>query len=222
MKVLRKYEYLERDMIVSINTIRKILVDDKIDPRNAYEVTADSIIGPEGIRIGDKLIIDLDKIINLSFGQFTATVQQITNEETILLFDKCVTKRQINNTYIDKYRDSQLHKWINDVLLFSFPEEIQRRISYIDIPKYGQIFGNMRFRNRSLEPIFDNDETQFKYIEKSEPYWLQNEIMVHGHVCRNAYVESNGIPHYGLQTGRCGVRPVLKLKNTIYYDTQED
>jgi hypothetical protein len=190
----------------------------------------------KNIRIGDQIAIPLAK-----FGEFTATAQKITDKGTLFLFDDCVTRQPMNKKRTNKggFEKSDLKKWIDDVLLPAFPDNLRSRIENLTIPTYGQIFGHDDWYNDIIEP--DNDE-QFPLMTKRknriadfendcEWYWLQNATLpafpdnLRSRIenltiptykkelsaAHFAYVGSNGSTVYGCASNSFGVRPVFLL-----------
>lgn len=167
------------------------------------------------IQVGDQIIIQLT-----GFGEFTATAQKITDKGTLFLFDDCVAESIMNAGWTNKggYEKSDLCKWINDVLLAVFPEDLRNRISDLSIPTYGQIFGDDRY-NDVMEP--DNDE-QLSLMKKRknriadfdddyEWYWLKNATKKEVSSSYFASVNSYGNASYYAASVSRGVRPVFLL-----------
>lgn len=170
----------------------------------------------KNIRIGDQIIIPLAE-----FGEFTATAQKITDKGTLFLFDDCVAKQPMNKELTNKggFEKSDLKKWIGDVLLPAFPDNLRSRIENLTIPTYGQIFGHDDWYNDVIEP--DNDE-QFPLMTKRknriadfendyEWYWLQNATKKELSAACFASVSYDGYPYYGSASNSRGVRPVFLL-----------
>ena len=176
----------------------------------------------KNIQIGDQIIIPLAE-----FGEFTATAQKITDKGTLFLFDDCVVKQPMNNECANKgnkgnkggFEKSDLKKWIDNVLLPAFPDDLRSRIENLTIPTYGQIFGHDIWYNDTLEP--DNDE-QFPLMTKRknriadfnndyEWYWLQNATKKKVSAARFAGVGSLGYVSCSGASSYYGVRPVFLL-----------
>jgi len=168
------------------------------------------------IQVGDQIIIQLT-----GFGGFTATAQKITDRGTLFLFDDCVTERPMNARWTNKggYEKSDLCKWINDVLLVAFPEDLRNRINDLSIPTYGQMFGHDNWYNDVMEP--DNDE-QFSFMKKRknriadfnddyEWYWLKNATKKEVSSSNFAYVANFGTATSNDASTSYGVRPVFLL-----------
>lgn len=168
------------------------------------------------IRIGDQIVIPLAE-----FGEFTATAQKITDKGTLFLFDDCVTKQPMNEKSTNKggFKKSDLKKWIDDVLLPAFPDNLRSRIENLTIPTYGQIFGHDDWYNNVIEP--DNDD-RFPLMTKRknrsadfendyEWYWLQNATKKKLSAAYFANVAYDGDADYGNASYSRGVRPVFLL-----------
>ena len=170
----------------------------------------------KNIRIGDQIIIPLAE-----FGEFTATAQKITDKGTLFLFDSCVARQSMNNKCTNEggFDNSDLKKWIDNVLLPAFPDNLRSRIENLTIPTYGQIFGHDVWYN--IEP--DNDE-QFPLMTKRKNriadfeneynwYWLQNVTNDNGglYAAYFANVTGGGAAEYGCASYSHGVRPVFLL-----------
>ena len=168
------------------------------------------------IQVGDQIIIQLT-----GFGKFTATAQKITDKGTLFLFDDCVAERPMNARWTNKggYEKSDLCKWINDVLLVAFPEDLRNRISDLSIPTYGQMFGHDNWYNDVMEP--DNDE-QFSFMKKRknriadfnddyEWYWLKNATKKEVSSSYFALVSYDGSANYSYASASFGVRPAFLL-----------
>jgi hypothetical protein len=167
-------------------------------------------------RIGDQIVIPL-----VEFGEFTATAQKITDKGTLFLFDDCVTKQPMNEKSTTKggFEKSDLKKWIDDVLLPAFPDNLRGRIENLTIPTYGQIFGHDDWYNDVIKP--DNNE-QFPLMTKRknriadfendyEWYWLQNATKKELSAVYFALVAGDGYADYGDASYSRGVRPAFLL-----------
>jgi hypothetical protein len=170
----------------------------------------------KNIRIGDQIVIPLAE-----FGEFTATAQKITDKGTLFLFDDCVAKQPMNKKCTNKggFEKTDLRKWIGDVLLPAFPDNLRSRIENLTIPTYGQIFGHDDWYNDVIEP--DNDE-QFPLMTKRknriadfnndyEWYWLQNATKKKVSAARFAGVGTLGNVSCSGASSYYGVRPVFLL-----------
>ena len=142
------------------------------------------------VRIGDQITIQLAE-----FGDFTATVQKITDKGSLFMFDQYVISRPMNLTSTNEggFEKSDLKKWMNDELLPLFPESLRGKIENLTIPTYGQIFGHDNLYSGLVEPDdtdrfplmtkrinrvtdFNNDNWS-NFLKRFEPGWLQNRIL---------------------------------------------
>lgn len=146
-------------------------------------------IETDNLKIGDQITIQLD-----DFGEFSATVQQITKDGAVFMFDEYVISRPMNLTSTNEggFEKSDLRKWMNDVLFPAFPKSMQGKIKNLTIPTYGQMFGWSNWYS-NLEPddtdrfplmakrknrIADfNNDNWSNFLKRFEPGWLQNRIL---------------------------------------------
>lgn len=170
------------------------------------------------IQVGDQIVIQLT-----GFGKFTATAQKITDKGTLFLFDDCVTNRPMNEKWTNKggYEKSDLCKWISDVLLAAFPEDLINRIDNLTIPTYGQMFGHDDWYNDVMEP---DDDEQLPLMKKRknriadfnddyEWYWLKNATKKEVSSSSFAFVGISGDASYTDASASVGVRPAFLLVN---------
>lgn len=168
------------------------------------------------IRIGDQITIQLAE-----FGEFTATVQKITDRGPLFMFDNCVAKQPMNKKTTNKggFEKSDLNKWMSGVLLPAFPEAMRGKIENLTIPTYGQIFGHDDWYNDVIEP---DDDEQFPLMTKRknriadfennyEWYWLQNMTKKELSATLSGFVGTCGDALYCDSSGSHGVRPVFLL-----------
>ena len=76
-------------------------------------------------------------------GNFTATVQKVTNDKALFIFDDYVTKRPMNKDggNAGGYSQSDLKKWIDTELYNMFPAVLKQRMTGLSIPTLGEICG---------------------------------------------------------------------------------
>ena len=155
----------------------------KVLRKNEIEVNVNEV------RIGDQIEIQLTE-----YGDFTATVQTITDRGPLFMFDQYVISRPMNLTSTNEggFENSDLRKWMNDELLPLFPKSMQGKIKNLTIPTYGQIFGWSNWYS-NLEPddtdrfplmikrknrIADfNNDNWSNFLKRFEPGWLRNRIL---------------------------------------------
>lgn len=117
--------YCRSDAEATINLFRDTV-------HNPYSIL------PADIKSGDKMMVPLGKL-----GNFTATVQKITNDKVLFIFDDYVAKRPMNKDCDNAggYSRSDLKKWIDTELYNMFPSALKRRITGLSIPTLGEIHG---------------------------------------------------------------------------------
>ena len=166
----------------------------------------------EDLKIGDQIEIGLN-----GFGLFVATVQTITEQGALFMFDDCVTERAMDTTGAKeiKFEQTELCKWLNNTLINAFLEEIKSHIQYISIPTYGQIIGPYTRPNK----VELDEDVQFPlmhfrknriadYCNNYKWYWLKNRFSATGF----AFVGYDGIAGSNYASAILGVRPIFLLK----------
>lgn len=63
-------------------------------------------------------------------GEFSATAHKVTDEGIMFIFDEYITRRPMNSKNTNKggFEKSELKKWMDTVLLMTFPEELRDKI----------------------------------------------------------------------------------------------
>lgn len=168
------------------------------------------------VRIGDQITIKLAE-----FGEFTATVQKITDRGPLFMFDDYVASRPMNAKPTNEggFEKSDLNKWMSNVLLPAFPEAMQGKIENLTIPTYGQMFGHDDWYDDIMEP--DDDEQLPLMVKRmnrvadfNNDYkwgWLRNAIKKKVSASYFAVVLTNGYTHCDDASASFGVRPVFLL-----------
>lgn len=140
------------------------------------------------IKIGDQITIQLGK-----WGDFTTTVQTITDRGPLFMFDQYVISRPMNLTSTNEggFENSDLRKWMNEELLPLFPESLRGKIENLTIPTYGQMFGWSNWYS-NLEPddddqfplittrksrVVDFNDKLSDFFNEFGPGWLRNRIL---------------------------------------------
>lgn len=170
----------------------------------------------ESIQVGDQIAIQLTDI-----GEFTATAQKTTDKGMLFLFDDCVSRRSMNDSYTNKggYEESDLCNWIKTVLFKAFPDDMKTRISELTIPTYGQMFGHDDWYRDVMKS--DNDE-QLPLMKKRKNriadyndsycwYWLRNATKESVSSGDFAVVDGRGRADADDADNDNGVRPVFLL-----------
>lgn len=184
------------------------------------ELTRKVKVDTNEICVGDQLSICLK-----GFGNFTASAHKITDEGAIFLFDRIIAIYPIykRNANVGGFEKSDMKKWLYEVVVQAFPENIRRQITDISLPTYGQIFGHEDFSDNYLE---QDDDMQFELMKRCEDricffknkpswYWLRNSIKGNSSAAYFAYVNGDGNPYYGNASYSRGVRPEFILKKEI-------
>lgn len=167
------------------------------------------------IFVGDQITVKLD-----GFGKFTATVQKVTDDAAIFLFDDIVARHTMNEGRTNEggFDNSDLKKWLEEVLLPAFPKKLRCRIGELTIPTYGEIFGHDDYYE-NFEP--DEDE-QFESMRRRGNrvcdfeddwcwWWLRNATKKELSAAYFAYVGNDGNAYSNNASASRGVRPVLSL-----------
>lgn len=170
------------------------------------------------IQIGEQIRIPIE-----GFGTFIATVEEVTDNTILFIFDDIVTRRPMNetNTNDGEFKGSQLYKWLQEVLLPAFPDYLRERISELTIPTVGQIVGHEdAWDNEHFEGDDDQQLPLMKELKHRIAlfegdfawYWLQNASKKdYWSSARFAYVDSNGYAYYNAASSSLGVRPAFRL-----------
>lgn len=175
------------------------------------------MVHPRDIKVGDQIDVPLDGI-----GTFTATAHQITDEGILFIFNDCITCKQMNSNGGNKggFEKSELIDWMGSTLYDAFPEELKKRLRYITLPSYGQMFGHDEWYEKAIEPDKDEQLPLMKirknrictYENNNCWYWLINTTKeAYASACF-ARVDDDGdaICSYS-DIGSSGVRPAFLL-----------
>lgn len=168
--------------------------------------------------VGDQITVRLS-----GFGKFTATAQKVTDKGILFLFDEVIARHPMNksNTNSSGFDDSDMKRWLNEVVLRAFPEKLRCRVTDITLPTYGEIFGHDYDKDfyANFEP--DEDE-QFELMKRRGNrvcdfendwcwWWLRNATKQDVSATTFAFVHHCGDASYGLASNSSGVRPVFWL-----------
>lgn len=169
------------------------------------------------IMVGDQILVSLAEI-----GDFTATAHKITDKGVLFIFDDYVTSRPMNNRRTNEggYEESDLKKWIDNVLLAAFPEALKSRIADLSIPTVGELFGHDdEWDNEHFEP--DEDEqlplmkerrNRVAYLDNEWEWgWLRNAVKRVVSSAFFACVNGVGDAGYSGASDSSGVRPEFWL-----------
>lgn len=161
------------------------------------------------ISVGDQISVKLH-----GFGKFTATAQKVTDKGILFLFDEVIARHSMN----DSNTNSDMKKWLNEVVLRAFPEKLRNKVTEITLPTYGEIFGHDDFYE-NFEP--DNDE-QFEMMKRRGNrvcdfeddwcwWWLRNAAKENVSSAVFASVGGSGGADYDYASNSYGVRPEFWL-----------
>ena len=173
--------------------------------------------------LGDQITVKL-----YGYGKFTATAYEITDKETLFIFDNCVCERQMNkeNTNEGGYLESDLRKFVTQELLKAFPGELLVKMvkddngDLLSNPTYGQIFGknwddewdqeNIEIDQREQLPLMVKGKNRIAELDGEWClYWLQNKIRSSSGF---AYVGAGGDAYIYDASASGGVRPAFLIK----------
>lgn len=169
------------------------------------------------IQIGEQIQIPIE-----GFGTFIATVEEVTDNTILFIFDDIVTKRPMNetNTNDGGFKESQLYRWLQEVLLPAFPDYLRKRISELTIPTAGQIIGHENEWNsehfesdndEQLPLMKDRKHRMISLEDKFSWYWVQNATKKDWSSAYFAGIESGGDEYYSGASSFGGVRPAFWL-----------
>lgn len=174
------------------------------------------MVHPRDIRVGDQIEVSLD-----GFGTFTATAHQITDEGILFIFDDCVASRRMNSNGKNKggFEKSELAEWMRSTLYEAFPEELKKRLQYITLPSYGQMFGHDEWYEKVIVPD-DDEQLPLMEIRKNRMctyendncwYWLKNATKKDYSSDGFAGVNAGGDAHWNAAADDDGVRPAFLI-----------
>lgn len=169
------------------------------------------------IQIGDQITIPL-----VEFGEFTATAHKVTNEGVLFIFDNYVSKQPMNkkNTNKGGFEKSDLKKWIDTVLIRSFPNELKDRVTNLSIPTIGLLFGhddewdNDHFESDTDEqlPLMEDKKNRIAFFNNNWEWgWLKNAMKQEYSAAHFAFVDHDGYAYSNGASYSRGVRPVFWL-----------
>ena len=196
--------YCRADVEATLNLFRDTV-------HNPYSIL------PVDIKVGDKMMVPLGML-----GNFTATVQKITNDKVLFIFDDYVAKRPMNEDGGDAggYDKSDLKKWIDTELYNMFPAVLKQRMTDLSIPTLGEICGWDDGWNRDhIEADGDEQLPLMKqrrnrvayYKNECEWGWLRNATKKEFSSAAFAGVGSDGDSVFSNASISSGVRPEFWL-----------
>ena len=169
------------------------------------------------ILLGDQILISLNGL-----GDFTATAHKITDKGVLFIFDDYVVSKAMNeaNTNEGGFEESDLKKWIDSVLLETFPSELKDRIADLSISTVGELFGHDdEWDNEHFEldddeqlPLMKERRNRVAYLQNEcEWGWLRNATKKEVSSAGFAGVGSRGDTGCNGAAGSRGVRPEFWL-----------
>lgn len=196
--------YCRADVEATLNLFRDTV-------HNPYSIL------PADIKVGDKMMVPLGKL-----GNFTATVQKITNDKVLFIFDDYVAKRPMNEDdgNAGGYDKSDLKKWIETELYNMFPAVLKQRMTGLSIPTLGEICGwDDEWDKEHIEPDDDEQLPLMKQERNRVAYynndcacgWLRNATKKEFSSALFARVYYDGYAYYSNASLSFGVRPEFWL-----------
>lgn len=196
--------YCRADVEATLNLFRDTV-------HNPYSIL------PADIKVGDKLMVPLGKL-----GNFTATVQKITNDKVLFIFDDYIAKRPMNENGSNEggYSQSDLKQWIDTELYNMFPAVLKQRMTGLSIPTLGEICGwDDEWDRNHVEADGDEQLPLMKQIRNRIAYydndcawgWLRNAIKKEFSLAHFSVVNRFGNTYCNVASESSGVRPEFWL-----------
>lgn len=172
---------------------------------------------PDDISTGDQIEIPLGKL-----GNFTATVQKVTNDKVLFIFDDYVAKRPMNEDggNVGGYDMSDLKKWIDTELYNMFPAVLKQRMTGLSIPTLGEICGwgdewdrdHIEADGDEQLPLMKQRRNRVAYYKNDCAWgWLRNATEKEFSSVAFAGVNDGGYVAYYGASASYGVRPEFWL-----------
>ena len=173
---------------------------------------------PADIKVGDKMMVPLGKL-----GNFTATVQKVTNTKVLFIFDDYVAKRPMNEDggNAGGYSQSDLKKWIDSELYNMFPAVLKQRMTGLSIPTLGEICGwgdewdrdHIEADGDEQLPLMKQRRNRVAYYKNDCEFgWLRNATKKEFSSAFFAGVSGSGNSDYSFASDSRGVRPEFWLE----------
>ena len=196
--------YCRADVEATLNLFRDTV-------HNPYSIL------PADIKVGDKMMVPLGKL-----GNFTATVQKVTNNKVLFIFDDYVAKRPMNEDggNAGGYSQSDLKKWIDSELYNMFPAVLKQRMTGLSIPTLGEICGwadkwdrdHIEADGDEQLPLMKQRRNRVAYYKNDCEFgWLHNATKKEFSSAYFARVGHYGYANYGNASTFYGVRPEFWL-----------
>lgn len=205
---------------IDVSTVERMYrkyidLDEKGKSEGCYAID----LGPSfpTFNIGDKMMVPLGKL-----GNCTATVQKVTNNKVLFIFDDYVTKRPMNEDggNAGGYSQSDLKKWIDTELYNMFPAVLKQRMTGLSIPTLGEIYGwadkwdrdHIEADRDEQLPLMKQRRNRVAYYKNDCEFgWLRNATKKEFSSAGFAVVLSNGGADYYGASNSSGVRPEFWL-----------
>ena len=196
--------YCRADVEATLNLFRDTV-------HNPYSIL------PADIKVGDKMMVPLGKLRN-----FTATVQKVTNNKVLFIFDDYVAKRPMNEDggNAGGYSQSDLKKWIDSELYNMFPAVLKQRMTGLSIPTLGEICGwadkwdrdHIEADGDEQLPLMKQRRNRVAYYKNDCEFgWLRNATKKEFSSAGFAGVNDYGYAYYYDASRSYGVRPEFWL-----------
>ena len=196
--------YCRADVEATLNLFRDTV-------HNPYSIL------PADIKVGDKMMVPLGKL-----GNFTATVQKVTNNKVLFIFDDYVAKRPMNENGSNDggYDESDLKKWIDNELYKMFPEAFRKRMRGLTIPTVGEICGwgdeldrtHFEHDDYAQLPLMKQRRNRVAYYKNNCEFgWLRNATKKEFSSASFAFVSCVGSSACSCASSSGGVRPEFWL-----------
>lgn len=220
---------------VDVSTVERMYrkyigLDEKRKSDDAYAIDREPIFGtghiaryhysilPADIKVGDKMMVPLGKL-----GNFTATVQKVTNNKVLFIFDDYVAKRPMNEDggNAGGYSQSDLKKWIDSELYNMFPAVLKQRMTGLSIPTLGEICGwadkwdrdHIEADGDEQLPLMKQRRNRVAYYKNDCEFgWLRNATKKEFSSAYFAYVNNFGDTSFYNASDSGGVRPEFWLE----------
>lgn len=200
----KSVSYCRADVEATLNLFRDTV-------HNLYSIL------PADVKVGDKMMVPLGKL-----GNFTATVQKVTNDKVLFIFDDYVAKRPMNEDdgNVGGYSQSDLKKWIDTELYNMFPAVLKQRMTGLSIPTLGEICGwDDEWDRNHIEadgdeqlPLMKQRRNRVAYYQNDcEWGWLRNATKRKFSSAAFASVDYHGVAGCNSASNSCGVRPEFWL-----------
>lgn len=200
----------------AFNDINTVNIPEECNEEMVVYKKCKMMVHPRDIKVGDQIEVPLDGI-----GTFMATAHQITDEGILFIFDVCIARMPMNSNGRNKggFEKSELIDWMESTLYDVFPEELKKRLRYITLPSYGQLFGHDEWYEKAIMPD-DDEQLPLMKIRKNRIctyendncwYWLRNATKKDYSSGSFARVDGNGDADWDYAGNGGGVRPAFLI-----------